>query len=85
MIVICFQITTPYPRVPVPAGIEPATLRLTAVRSNQLSYRTRETFVSFLIQFSELKMKIKIAVCIIPPYRCEQGGVRTHAALASRS
>ena len=85
MIVICFQITTPYPRVPVPAGIEPATLRLTAARSNQLSYRTRETFVSFLIQFSELKMKIKIAVCIIPPYSCEQGGVRTHAALASRS
>ena len=64
MIVICFQITTPYPRVPVPAGIEPATLRLTAARSNQLSYRTRETFV-FLIHF-ELKMKIKIAVSYLP-------------------
>ena len=34
----------------VPRGLEPRTLRLLAVRSNQLSYETSENFGSFFLR-----------------------------------
>ena len=35
----------------VPAGIEPATFRLTAERSNQLSYRTK---IAFIVSYNDI-------------------------------
>ena len=68
----------------VPRGLEPRTLRLLAVRSNQLSYETRGSLLGIMFRVrASQSIRQKVEIQVPDAERC---GFRPHpaAALARR-